>query len=455
MPCMQVCFFGLFFAHLALGAVDEELSTIAKKLVMQLEQKSLKRIAITEFVTLSGERTGATKFLTDQLTINLVSEAKRFDVIDRANIDSLLQEHKLSQTGLLDQDTVRKLGKFAGVDAVLVGVATQRSSSVNLSIKVLDVETAAIRAALSINISVLDLGDIGTQSPTAQGMMGTPGRAQLLRPNNQVAGTNPSFSNEFVHIEIESIGTTAARNAITLSLSIQNVLASEPFSIAVRDTSWLKVIDNHGQEWSAQGSGGSITDIPGWTKISAGQKTYINARLVPNGYQQTRDQGESVVISLTGNLYKFGAEEQAIVDQHPQKPAPRVVHSFSEAVAAQDAARAAQQAANGRPFTFGISNVVVQSGMPRLGFTLKAETTASDLARVKSPYGLLVEKVEIDGAGRQAGVQAGDILEKFDGTPIRTKAEVDRILRMKGVGTLLLVLNRSGVRLELPLRLTH
>src|SRR4051794_4152263 len=90
-PAFLGCFFLEAPCQRALAAVDDELDTIAKKIATRLEQKSLKRVAITDFVTLNGESTGMTKYLTDQFTIHLVSEADKFQVIDRNNIETLLK----------------------------------------------------------------------------------------------------------------------------------------------------------------------------------------------------------------------------------------------------------------------------------------------------------------------------------------------------------------------------
>lgn len=435
---------------LAAATLAEELLAVAKRLVSQLEQKSLRRVAITEFVTLSGESTGATKFLTDQLAINLVSEAKTFGIIDRANFDSLLHERNLYNDGLLDQNTVRKLGKFAGVDAVIVGTATPLSSSVNLSIKVLDVGTATILAALSTTVAAPDIGEVGVRSPSsANQTVGNGNGTQRPIPKSRV------FANEFISIEVESIGVTNDFDALTLSLSFQNILASEPFSIAVQDAkgSWLKVIDNQGREWSSRGVGGSITDISEWVKIAPGQKTYVNARLVANGYARGMKDQRGVVLSLTGTLYKFGADEQAIVDKHPQKPHPRTVGSFSEVLAIQAEEKVAREAANGRRLTFGISNIVIGSTAPSWGLTLKRETTAAELAAVKSPYGFVVTAVQRGGVAQTVGVRVGDILEKLNGVPLRTWRDVDDTLTSNPTANdMQLLLNRGGVRLERAVR---
>jgi curli biogenesis system outer membrane secretion channel CsgG len=45
-------------------------------------------------------------------------------MVDRANIKSILAEHKLTEEGLVNPANAKKLGEFAGVDAILMGNVT-------------------------------------------------------------------------------------------------------------------------------------------------------------------------------------------------------------------------------------------------------------------------------------------------------------------------------------------
>lgn len=41
-------------------------------------------------------------------------------VIDRQNMDAMLKEHELTQTGTIDPETAKRIGKITGADAILV-----------------------------------------------------------------------------------------------------------------------------------------------------------------------------------------------------------------------------------------------------------------------------------------------------------------------------------------------
>jgi hypothetical protein len=74
-------------------------------------------------------------------------------VVDRTHLKSIIEEHKLSSTGLIDPQTARKLGKIAGVDALITGTITPFGDSIRLAVKVLDTETAKMISASSGNIA--------------------------------------------------------------------------------------------------------------------------------------------------------------------------------------------------------------------------------------------------------------------------------------------------------------
>jgi hypothetical protein len=74
-------------------------------------------------------------------------------VIDRANLRSILAEHKLSEEGLTNPETAKQLGRFANVDAILIGTITALDSDMVLTVKAISTETAEIVAASKTTIT--------------------------------------------------------------------------------------------------------------------------------------------------------------------------------------------------------------------------------------------------------------------------------------------------------------
>ncbi|MBN2000810.1 tetratricopeptide repeat protein, partial [candidate division KSB1 bacterium] len=71
--------------------------------------------------------TGAQDFA-DELTTQLF-QSGRYEVVDRQHFSQLLEEHKLSMTGLVDETTSAQVGKFLGSAAMIFGRVGQHEYS--------------------------------------------------------------------------------------------------------------------------------------------------------------------------------------------------------------------------------------------------------------------------------------------------------------------------------------
>lgn len=68
----------------------------------------------------------------------------RFAVVDRAALSRLLEEQKLSLSGLVDTAQMVSAGKVTGVQGFLFGTASKEGETLVLDLKLVDVETSAI-----------------------------------------------------------------------------------------------------------------------------------------------------------------------------------------------------------------------------------------------------------------------------------------------------------------------
>jgi TolB-like protein len=125
----------------AADAVSEKLAAAGKK-----------SIAVVDFTDLQGEASELGRFLAEEISVALASGDRPLEVVDRTHLKVLVQENKLSATGLIDPATAKKLGQIAGVDAIVTGTLTPFGDTVRLTLKVLDTSTARIVAATTAEI---------------------------------------------------------------------------------------------------------------------------------------------------------------------------------------------------------------------------------------------------------------------------------------------------------------
>jgi curli biogenesis system outer membrane secretion channel CsgG len=129
------------------GNYETEMTNMADAISTSFDQQQVKTIAVLDFTDLQGTVTELGRFLAEELSTNLVTGKKKFDVIDRANLSRLLDENKLSRSGLVDPENIKRLGKIAGVDALIIGTVTPLGKSLRVTAKVINTESAKIVGA--------------------------------------------------------------------------------------------------------------------------------------------------------------------------------------------------------------------------------------------------------------------------------------------------------------------
>lgn len=152
-------------------AYEKEIKTISTTLAEGISKGGKKTVAVVDFTDLQGNITELGRFIAEELSVNLTAMAKGFEVIDRIHLKSILTEHKLSLSGLVNPETVKQLGKIAGVDAIVTGTVTPFGDSIRVSVKVITTDTAKIITASTGDIpktkAIEELIAKGIGSPTA------------------------------------------------------------------------------------------------------------------------------------------------------------------------------------------------------------------------------------------------------------------------------------------------
>ncbi|HEV2522808.1 MAG TPA: FlgO family outer membrane protein [Candidatus Acidoferrales bacterium] len=133
-------------------AYEQEVKQLSTQMAEVITKSGKKTVAVVDFTDLQGNVTELGRFLAEEFSVALSGNAKGFEVIDRTNLKTLLQEHKLASTGIIDPQTARRLGEIAGVQALITGNITPFGDSVRLSIKILDSATARVVGGFSGDI---------------------------------------------------------------------------------------------------------------------------------------------------------------------------------------------------------------------------------------------------------------------------------------------------------------
>jgi len=165
MKSPRVPFFVLFALLLVAGFADGQVK---------------KRIAVSSFGDGSGYH-GAGTGVSDMLASALVKSGK-FVVVERKEIDKVLQEQKMGLSGVITEETAPQVGRMLGVDMIVVGSVSElgtqdRSIGGGISVFGAGVNTKTARAAVDIRLVNTTTGEIiaaeteeGTESTVGVGV---------------------------------------------------------------------------------------------------------------------------------------------------------------------------------------------------------------------------------------------------------------------------------------------
>jgi len=134
---------------MSLARVTEKTMAIQKGDKVYQKMKKVTRVAITEF-TYGEEFNDFTKNVQDILYTNLIQRG--MIVVEREKLEQLLEEQKISFTGMIDPATAAKIGKMLGVEAVVVGTVADMGNSLDIRARLVDVEKGVAITAAQVGV---------------------------------------------------------------------------------------------------------------------------------------------------------------------------------------------------------------------------------------------------------------------------------------------------------------
>jgi curli biogenesis system outer membrane secretion channel CsgG len=210
----------LFFVlcgHVLAQDIDTELSNMTERLAVKIKAKDMKRVAVIDFTDLQGGSSDLGKYIAEQMTVDFAMTNRDFSILDRANLKKILAEHKLTSLGLIDPDNAKKLGQFAGVDAIILGTIIPKGQNISLTAKIITTETAEIVGADKAGFKTDDtvkqlMSQAVTESSTGGGSAGG--------SDNETAKVTKSLDD--LRVELQSLTIVNNRQyLLTMKLSNQ------------------------------------------------------------------------------------------------------------------------------------------------------------------------------------------------------------------------------------------
>lgn len=130
------------------GSKSTEAVSIVRK---QMEVKRIgKRLRLSQLpLEVKGDADSAAELVPDNLLDALVQQ-KRFQMVERAKLESILREQKLAASDLADPATAARVGKLATAQLTLIGSVMEMKQGMEVVARVVDTETSEIVASADV-----------------------------------------------------------------------------------------------------------------------------------------------------------------------------------------------------------------------------------------------------------------------------------------------------------------
>ena len=136
-------------------SLSSQLEKLTNQIISSLDQNKKNKIAIMEFVNMQGKVSNLGKYISEELTTRLYLTGK-FEVIERQLLDKIVQEQKISLSGLVDESSAAELGRILGVDAIATGTIGDLGTSVKVNARLISAESGKLFSVASTEIPKSD-----------------------------------------------------------------------------------------------------------------------------------------------------------------------------------------------------------------------------------------------------------------------------------------------------------
>ncbi len=142
-------------------SAQSDFRALASAIAGKATAAGLKRLAVASFSTQDEVARREAEYAQDDLIFALVEEGS-LDILERDEIEKILKEKELAQSGLIDEKNSKQVGQWLGVDALVIGKVSLRrgGNELLLQLRLVDATTAKIVATFNNRVSTIARPDI-------------------------------------------------------------------------------------------------------------------------------------------------------------------------------------------------------------------------------------------------------------------------------------------------------
>ncbi|MFA6433492.1 MAG: CsgG/HfaB family protein [Elusimicrobiales bacterium] len=117
--------------------------TMANEIARYSATNKVKNIAVLSFSRKARTSREESEYVSERLLTCLVNSGK-VNMLERGQLDKVLQEHRLSQSGISEEGGARKEGAMPSTDAIIIGMVFGTRDHLKIIAKMIDSQTGAV-----------------------------------------------------------------------------------------------------------------------------------------------------------------------------------------------------------------------------------------------------------------------------------------------------------------------
>ncbi len=125
---------------------------MCEQITITLRRGNNKTLAIMDFSDFKGGKNDFGRYLSEKLIYSMY-KIEGIKVVERNQLQKILKSLEFQQTGLVDADTLQRIGHLTGANAVLVGTVTDLGDSIEINGRIVNTEDGMIVAVMSVPLA--------------------------------------------------------------------------------------------------------------------------------------------------------------------------------------------------------------------------------------------------------------------------------------------------------------
>lgn len=369
---IMVAFLCLICVHpsstFAASNLEEGIKELAQQISRNMTETGKKKIAVVEFSDLNGNIRALGQFLAEELITELfLISPGQFEVVERRQLMKVLDEQKLTTSGLLDAKAMDSVGKILGIEAIVTGSITDLGNNVKVNARMIGVDTAKVFAVARTSIPKIGIvatmwdtlitpGSIISTIPQPTGKLSPSsvytnknskmfhkyncsglnaegaiefkstqraikaggmacrrcnpskqGQAGVIDEQETISSV-PSFQNSFLRARLQSISKSEDKMKVNLVILLENI-SNEDVLLALQHKG-ASLVGNRGTQWYLREFRGIQSVIyydrqEDYSVFNTGAKNTIVMVFESRGRSRRERESEDTAFSFSADLYRF------------------------------------------------------------------------------------------------------------------------------------------------------